>query len=126
MPNLSTMRTKRYLSLIFASTTPFLIPTAAYQYYGDCAMFFTLKTPYERAAAWFDYFTKETISSHNKAWALANLTPKYKTVSGVLSILFKFVWSPALISTIALLSVYLLTTSEDTVYTYFSKLDSLD
>lgn len=120
------MRTKRYLALAFASTTPFLIPVAAYQYYGDCAMFFTLKTPYERAAAWFDYFTKESISSHNKAWALANLTPKYKTVSGVFSILFNFVWSPVLTITIACLSVYLLTNSEFTVYTYFASLNSLD
>lgn len=95
-PNSFSQRSKRYIALIIASTTPFLIPVAAYQYYGDCAEFFTLRSPYERASAWFDYFTRESLSTHDKSWHLANMVPKYKTFNGVYSTLFKCVWSPSL------------------------------
>lgn len=126
IPKLLSVRNKKYMALLMASTTPLLIPVAAYQYYGDCATFFILRTPYERASAWFDYYTKISLEAHNKSWALANMKPKYKTVSGVVSILFKFAWSPCLTLTVAFLCIYLLSSAETTPLEYLTKMSGLN
>lgn len=54
------------------------------------------------------------------------MTPKYKTVSGVYSTLFKCVWSPSLTITALGVILYQFSNAQTTAYDYYDRIISME